>query len=396
MNRRKFIQNTGLAMAGTIFVPSFLRALPSNININNYKRLVVIQLSGGNDGLNTIVPIGQDPYFKLRPELYLKENEYIKINNEFAINKNLEPLRPNLDNGEWAIISDVGYPNPNRSHSRSMDIWQSASNSNEYLSTGWLGRYFDNSFSSSSQVLEIDGSLSLANMGINNKAISFTKPLDLHKALHMGWIDNIANQSRTMLAEDNLGYLYQMLGNVHETSTYLKEKYDVRKEITDFTKGKLSAKLKVIAELMSARIDTKVFYTSMGGFDTHVNQKNTQSQLLKDYSTGVSEFIAALKKENLFDDTLILTFSEFGRRVKQNASRGTDHGTANPVFLMGGKLKKSGLINGPSNLSNLAKNDLIYREDFRSIYSEIIDKWLDSDSSKIITQAGLNKNLGIL
>ncbi len=367
------------------FCPSFIRALPLNKIAAGYKRLIIVQLSGGNDGLNTIIPIGQDPYFKLRPQLALQKAELTSITSELSINAALNPLASLFDKNQWAIISDVGYPNPNRSHFRSMDIWQSASKENEYLNTGWIGRYFDQHNESKSKVLEIDAKLSLANTGAKQKAISFTNPNTLHKAVHMGWVEESAKNSSKILTEDNLGYLYQTLGNLYETSDYLKSLHSLNSLGLDFGKSPLGHNLKVIAELMSAGADTKVFYTSMGGFDTHVNQKTGHAKLLNEYATSMSAFINALKKENLFNDTLIMTFSEFGRRVKQNASKGTDHGTANSVFIMSGKLKKSGLINGPSNLLKLDNNDLIYRVDFRNIYAEIIEKWLEVSSDEIIS-----------
>ena len=391
MNRRSFLTQAGLTTAGTLFVPAFLRAFPTvGENELGFRKLIVIQLAGGNDGLNTIIPVRQDPYFQLRPRLALKENERISLDPEFAIHKSLDTLRDLYDAGEWAIVNGVGYPDPNRSHFRSMDIWQSASASHEFLSTGWLGRFMDQKANARGhQILEVDSSLSLANQGHRYKAISMTNPQLLHNALHHGWLGQVVDQARQEVHHDhhNLGYLYQTLVQTSESADYIREKHKGIRPVGRFPFNEFGQKLKLISELIRAGVDTSVYYTSLGGFDTHVNQKGGHARLLEKYATGVAALVGSLKAAGEFENTLIFTFSEFGRRVKQNASNGTDHGTANNVFLMSGKLKKAGLVNPLIDLSRLENDDLIHTTDFRSVYADILHGWFGADPKETLAHS---------
>jgi uncharacterized protein (DUF1501 family) len=388
MDRRSFLQKAGLTTAGTLFVPAFLRAVPAiGENERGFRKLIVIQLSGGNDGLNTIVPFRQDPYFQLRPRLALNENERIQLGEEFAIHQALQPLRKIYDAGEWAIINGVGYPDPNRSHFRSMDIWQSASDAHEFLSTGWLGRHMDGSDAprESHQILEVDASLSLANRGEDFKALSLTNPQLLHAALHHGWLGDVVQEAKHHDHEHphNLSYLYQTLVSTSDSAGYLQEKHKAIRPSRDFPLHEFGRRLKLISELIRAGVDTSVYYTSLGGFDTHVNQKGGHARLLEKYAKSVAALVENLKDSGDYENTLIFTFTEFGRRVKQNASNGTDHGTANNVHLMGGSLKKAGMINPVIDLGQLDNNDLIHTVDFRAVYAEILTKWFGSTTQAL-------------
>lgn len=398
MDRRNFLIKSGVTAAGSLFVPAFLKALPVlSEEAGGLKKLIVIQLSGGNDGLNTVIPFRQDPYFKLRPKLALNESERIRLTDDIAVNSALEPLQKYYDNGEWAIVNGVGYPDPNRSHFRSMDIWQSASDSQEFLSTGWLGRFMDQKgIQAGHEILEIDGQLSLANRGAEFKAISMTNPNMLYQATHSGWMEEVVQigQESGHHHHHNLGYLYQMLIDTRESADYLKEKYVSSEKFKDFPGNAFGNKLKMIAELINARVDTSVYYTSLGGFDTHVNQKPGHARLLKTWAEGIAALIESLKRSGEFENTLIFTFSEFGRRVSQNASNGTDHGTANNVHLMSGALKRAGSVNGLSDLSKLDQEDLIYQLDFRAVYSEILRGWFGVDD-KLVLGRNFGADLGL-
>ena len=401
MNRRDFLRNASIATAGTMFIPSFLQAYSNELTFlsdpnSPYKRLVVIQLSGGNDGLNTIVPYKNNLYYEYRPSIALPENKIIRLTDELGINNLMPEMADLYNSGNLAIINNVGYPNPNRSHFRSMDIWHSASNSNEYLTSGWLGRFMDNQCTSAHQIMELDNTLSMANKGHKRSGIALKTPQNFHRALNHQFYNEISNLDKEMLDEDNLGYLYKTLIDTKQSSSYIKEKYDIQQRASNYPKSNLGNQLATVAACMKSGIDTKVYYTSLGGFDTHVNQIAKQSGLLKTYSQAVTALVKDLKSAGLFKDTLIVTFSEFGRRVKQNASQGTDHGQANNLFIIGEGLQKQGFVNEDPNLVELSKGDLKYSVDFRNVYMEILENWFKINPKEIITSKFERKSLNII
>jgi uncharacterized protein (DUF1501 family) len=390
MERRKFLKNSALA-SSLFFVPNFLKALEDvELDALGYNKLVVIQLSGGNDGLNTIVPYRNDLYYKARPEIAVSKNEIIKLNDDLGFHKKLLPLKKLYDRGDLSIINNVGYPNPSRSHFRSTDIWQSASNSNEYTQTGWLGRYLDAYGKKAHQAIEIDDSLSLVLKGEFKNGIAARNASSLYKSLHESNFNRIlAYQNSNHLNEHNLGYLYKTMIDAKSSANYLFEKTKTYNSKQTYpSKNPLAGQLKTIAQFINSGLDTKVYYASLGGFDTHAGQINRQEHLLDLYANGVSAFVSDLKRNNSFKNTLILTFSEFGRRVKQNAGYGTDHGAANNVFVIGENLKQQGLYNDLASLSDLdANGDLKYEIDFRAIYATILKKWLKVNDKKILNKS---------
>ncbi|MEL6844167.1 MAG: DUF1501 domain-containing protein, partial [Bacteroidota bacterium] len=352
----------------------------------NGKKLVIIQLSGGNDGLNTIVPHQNDLYYSLRPSLHLKEKELIKMNDELGFNAALESLRSLYDDGLMSIVNSVGYPNPDRSHFRSMDIWHTASDSSEYLSTGWLGRYLDNQCSGCEKphhAIELDNSLSLALKGNQRNGFAMTRPDQLKRTTQNRFLKAVAD---THEAGQNaqVDFLYKTMTDTQSSANYLYEQSRVHRSGGSYPAGEFGRDLKQVAELLTADTDTQIYYVSLTGFDTHANQKGRHARLLKNYAEGVKAFVADLRQNKLLDDTLIMTFSEFGRRVKQNASQGTDHGTANNLFLFGGSLKQQGFVNKAPQLTQLDKGDLRFEVDFRSIYTNLLEDWLEVDATKIL------------
>lgn len=386
INRKTFIQTSSLAAASFLF-PNFLKALtlPDAIAMNG-KTLIILQLSGGNDGLNTIIPVKNDIYYKVRNQISIKENDAFRLTDEAGINPNLKFFKELYDNGELAVMNNVGYPDPNKSHFRSMDIWQSASASNQFINTGWLGRYLDeacHNCQKPTQAIEIDDLLSLAMKGDNNKAIAFRDPKKLY--------DNSQETLYKKLAADNhdhehhlASYLYNTLGNAISNSGYIFEESKAKPTDKTYPNTQIGKDFKTIASLIKSDINTQVYYLSTGSFDTHTNQNSRQNQLFKNISDAVEIFTKDMKENGKFQDVMIMTFSEFGRRVAQNASNGTDHGTANQMFFISGSLKKKGLLNPLPDLENLSYGDLIYTEDFRKIYATILKKWLHSDDQKIL------------
>ncbi len=385
MKRRDFIKNTTLA-SSAIFVPNFLQALnlTNNPTIGE-KKVVIIQLSGGNDGLNTIIPYQNDLYYKYRKNIALKNNIH-KITDSLGLHENLTGIRDLYDKGELSIINNVGYPNPIRSHFRAMDIWQSASDANQYYQTGWIGRVLDYQKAAAHAAIEVDDSLSLALKGEIQNGIAAKNPKLLYKMTSDPFFKTLLNQHKDKhLSEHNMGYLYKTMLEATSSAKYIYETSKTFQSKKEYGQNILGKQLKTVSEFINSGLNSQVYYVSLGGFDTHANQNNTQKRLLSIYDNEVSTFVKDLKENNTFKDTIIVTFSEFGRRVKQNAANGTDHGTANNVFLIGQNLKKSGFYNEAPNLSSLDYNgDLQFSIDFRSIYANIIEEWLYLPSDIIL------------
>ena len=359
MQRRNFLKSTGVASTA-LMLPNFLQSIPGMQyeKSRSGKKLVIIQLSGGNDGLNTIIPFEDDIYYKFRPSLAIQKSDVIQVGHHLGLHPALAPLQSLYDDGLLSIINNVGYPNPDRSHFRSMDIWQTASASDEYLSTGWIGRYLDNHCEGlpAHTALEVDDGLSLAMKGTLRSGFAASRARNLKRAADNKFLKAIVHDDHE---EENVAYLYKTLIDTQSSADYLFEQSKVHKSRVSYPTTKLGNDLKQIAELITADTDTRIYYASMSGFDTHANQKNTQQRLLGQYASSVAAFVKDLQSNHLLDDVMILSFSEFGRRVKQNASNGTDHGTANNIFMIGGKLKTPGFFNQGPNLLNLDNDDLI-------------------------------------
>lgn len=386
--RREFLKKSALATAGTMLLPGFLKSLEANPMMlpEGQKILVVIQLSGGNDGLNTIVPYNNDLYYTLRPQLALSKASVLRASDELGFHPALAKLNELYDKGYLAVINNVGYPNPDRSHFRSMDIWHTASDSDQYLNTGWIGRYLDASCTNCNiahQAVEIDDMLSLALKGENIKGMAIKNPRKLYQILHNNYFQKIV-KNPVDATEPSLNYLYKTLAEATSSADYIYDKSNVYKTNTLYPDYAFAGQLKTVAELINSGLSTKVYYVSLSGFDTHVRQQPEHERLLKIYAESVSAFVSDLEKNNRFQDVLVMTFSEFGRRVSQNASGGTDHGTANNLFVIGKSLKQKGFISGTPDLSRLDQGDLIHEVDFRSVYATVLNKWLDTSSNSVL------------
>lgn len=387
--RREFIKKSAFATAGSMMIPNFLKAYETQqmgFVQNTDKTLVIIQLSGGNDGLNTVVPYRNDLYYKARPSIGIKQDKVLKLNDEIGLNPSMGALRELYDNGLVSIINNVGYPNPDRSHFRSMDIWHTASDSDEYLTTGWIGRYLDSSCQincSPYKALEIDDTLSLALKGDKIKALSTKDPVKLYKQVNNNFVERLS-QTKPVSEHENVSYLYKTLAETASSAEVLHSKSKIYRSTGQYPQGELGQNLKTIAELIISGMPTNVYYVSISGFDTHFNQVNQQNRLLENYAESVKVFTEELKRNNKLNDVVVMTFSEFGRRVKQNASGGTDHGTANNVFLIGGNLKRPAVLNEAPDLKNLDDGDLKFSVDFREIYASLLRNWLNVNDVAIL------------
>jgi uncharacterized protein (DUF1501 family) len=389
MKRRNFLRQSTLA-SSLLFVPNFVKAFEQVAKASlGYKKLVIVQLSGGNDGLNTIVPFTNDIYYKNRPGISIPKKDLIKVTDDLGFNKSLAPLKNLYDQGYLSIINNVGYPNPNRSHFRSTDIWQTASSANEYLDTGWVGRYIDRYGKMPYSGIEIDDSLSLIMKGETMNGIATKNPRILFNNTQTPYFKKVlSHQSDQHLSEHNLGYLYKTMIEAKSSAKYIYETSKTYKSKQEYPNNPFGKQLKTTAEFINSNIKSKVYYVSMGGFDTHANQVDRQKRLLSTYSESMEVFVNELKQNDTFKDTLILTFSEFGRRVQQNAVGGTDHGAANNVFIISENLKSKGFYNELPNLANLdANGDIIHTVDFRSVYATILDKWLQVDDAVILNKS---------
>ncbi len=390
MKRRNFLKNTAFTSAGTLLIPQFLKAYeqkhldPKPIN---EKILVIIQLSGGNDGLNTIVPYRNDIYYRERPSIAIRQENILRLNDEIGLNPALEKLKELYDNGLVSIVNNVGYPNPDRSHFRSMDIWQTGSGSEDHLSTGWIGRYLDAQCAGKSclphQALEIDDTLSLAMKGQQVNGLSLQNPEKLYAQTQNAFVKSLVN-TPPVDKHENVAYLYKTLAETVSSAEYVHSKAKVNKSRMLYPTTELGRSLNTIAELITAGVSTNVYYVSLSGFDTHIRQNDQHDRLLRQYAEAVSVFVSDLKSNSRLDDVMVLTFSEFGRRVRQNASNGTDHGTANNIFLIGGPKRTQPILNEAPDLSDLDNGDLKYKVDFREVYATLLEDWLHTDSKSIL------------
>lgn len=399
MKRRDFLTKTALA-SGAFMIPAFLKPFESFAmdQISGFKNLVIIQLSGGNDGLNTVIPYTNDIYYQKRKTISIPQANVVTLNDTLGLNPNLSALKEIYDQGLMSIINSVGYPNPDRSHFRSMDIWQTASDANQFLTTGWIGRYLDSNCQTCKTpytAIEVDDTLSLAMKGDTMKGIAVQNPGRLYQTTREPFFKDLVQDKQhddAHLNEDNLGYLYKTMAETYSSADYIQQTSKTYKITAQYPATGLANQLKTVSQFINSGMQTRIYYVSLGGFDTHVGQQDQQGRQLKIYGDAVAAFVKDLKATGKLDDTLIMTFSEFGRRVEQNASNGTDHGTANNVFVFGGKLSKAGFYNDGPNLTDLDSGDLKYQVDFRDIYATLLDKWLDVNNTQILTKnfAGLN------
>ncbi|OQY93426.1 MAG: twin-arginine translocation pathway signal [Sphingobacteriales bacterium UTBCD1] len=389
IKRKEFLQIGSLASA-SLMLPKFLKVFermdmvpPGN------KVLVILQMSGGNDGLNTVIPVGNDLYHKARPGLGIDKSKVLLLNDEVGLHPALTGFRDLFDDGSLGILNTVGYPNPDRSHFRSMDIWQSAADSNQYLTTGWIGRYLDaqcDGCDRPTQAIEIDDILSFSMKGMREKGIALKDPKKLYGSSNESFFRDVLKGHSVATGEGQVDYLYKTMAETLSSADYIFKQSRLHPSSAEYPKTELGNNLKTIASLIFSDINTKVYYVSLGSFDTHVGQQAQQQRLFTEMNDAVAAFAKDLKSNNRFNDVMLFTFSEFGRRVQQNASGGTDHGTANCMFLVSGGLKKKGLLNDLPNLSDLDQGDLKFKVDFKDVYATMLKKWLDADDATILNR----------
>ncbi|MEO8068519.1 MAG: DUF1501 domain-containing protein [Flavobacteriales bacterium] len=384
IGRRRFLQHSALVSTAWM-LPSFLKAMVANPQ-GGQRRLVVLQMSGGNDGLNTVVPFRNDVYAANRRSLALPKDRLQLITDDIGLNPGLAGFRALHDEGLLSIVQGVGYPDPDRSHFRSLDIWHSASASNAYLGTGWLGRYLDHERMAPHAVIEVGPSLTLANKGEHLKAITLTDADRLYRSTREPFFAQLASAGAHEHA--TAAYLYKTMAETYQSAAYIKEHLKRSEPVGGYVKDDLGKQLRSVANFIKSGLETRVYYVSIAGFDTHANQLQRHERVLKTVGDNLLAFTIDLKAAGELDSTLVMVFSEFGRRVKQNASNGTDHGAAAPLFLIGTGLRKPGLFNAMPSLTDLDPNgDLKFAVDFRDIYASVLRDWIGTDHNAIVPGA---------
>jgi uncharacterized protein (DUF1501 family) len=421
--RRTFLQRSMSFLAVTPTVPTFLNNAMMSLadptrtqgpSGTDGKILVIVQLSGGNDGLNTIVPHGDDLYHRARGSLAFSPDKVLKINDYLGMHPNLAPIKSLFDDGQMAIVQGVGYPNPNRSHFRSMDIWHTAEPEKEIVTNGWLGRYFDAACSGCDPHVGVSiGETSpIAMQGERIKPLAFERPdsyryqgKDRERYEQLNRLDAAATatgpkpaapapragRSRATPAVEvptpdaQLEFLTRTAMDAQLSSDQvLKITREHNPAGVSYPNGSFGQGLRTIAAMIRGGLPTRVYYVSLGGFDTHANQAGRHDQLMKQFADGVGAFWKDLQQQENDQRVLMLSFSEFGRRVAINASGGTDHGAAAPMFLFGPAVADKGIVGRHPALNDLDSGDLKFNVDFRNIYATVLENWLDAPSKPIL------------
>lgn len=395
MTRREFIKTGSLSL--------LLVALSGPLGLLEWEKkahaatsgnvLVVLQLSGGNDGLNTVVPYTVGAYYDNRPSLALQPGEVLALDNQFGLHPSLIGLKSLWDQNKLAIINGVGYANPDRSHFRSQDIWQSAVPDRIDMSTGWLGRYHD--------LLPDSERHPLSGMSIGSSSkIYYSKRTDVPQLQDVATYQlllraNVQSEmDRRRIAFENM-YLptgtiepgalttVRMKGNTAVQSSKVIQS-NVPSTVTGYPNSHIGKQLSLIAALIGSGTGTRTFFTETGNFDDHTYEKGNHAKVLTDVDSSLTAFWNDLTQRGIADRVTVLIYSEFGRRPKENASSGTDHGTAAPVLILGNSVQ-GGLYGQMPSLTTLdIYGDLKYTVDFRSVYATLLDRWLGMPSFDVL------------
>jgi uncharacterized protein (DUF1501 family) len=390
-----FIQRSAMGMLNPL--AALLSSVPG---VPEDHVLVVVQLGGGNDGLNTVVPFGDRAYYNARPNIALLEPG--KTGNQPAalavdstrgigLHPNFAGFKALMDDGVASIVQGVGYPNPNRSHFTSMDIWHTADTNAK--GNGWIGRYFDctcNGTPVPEGSVAVGRNAPLAMQGDIQKPVSFESAElfrwigeDLHPSMKQPYEKiNRSGQLDDVNPDSQLGFLMRTALDAQVSSDRIRAAV-AKTPLVRYPGGELSRQLQIVGAMIRDAMNTRVYYTSLGGFDTHAGQPNSHANLLRQLGDSLNAFYKDLKAQGNNTRVLTMVFSEFGRRVAQNASNGTDHGTAAPMYFVGDMIRPGILGNHPS-LTDLDEGDLKYNVDFRSVYTAVLEDWLKAPAERIL------------
>lgn len=387
MNRRNFLSLTGTFTGGSLLLPDFLFSFSAQESLVIGEQCVLfIQLNGGNDGLNTFIPYLDPLYYEMRPKIALSKDDVIARNREMAFHPALKGFAQIQQNGDLAVIQNVGYPEPNRSHFRSQEIWQTASDSKEYINEGWLGRYLDLQCTTHTPTagINIDSIDNLSLKGEVPNAITIKDPERFK-------VKNNTIEPNVLSENPVLDFVRKIAHSAVEGSEQIQKALTNTTQENTYPKTGLGKNLAWIGRLIKGNLNSKVYYTSLNGFDTHDNQLGIHRNKLSELNDALFSFYTDMKNAKLLQNVTIVVFSEFGRRVKDNGN-GTDHGTAAPMFIIGGSNKGKVIGNNP-NLSDLVQGDLKHQIDFRSVYATLLQDKLNFAPSSIGIKNPLIKDL---
>ena len=374
------------------------------------KILVLVEFGGGNDGLNTVVPHMDPAYQKLRPKIGIRKQDVVQIDANLGLHPRLKPLMELYDKGHLGVVTGVGYPNPNYSHFESMDIWQLADPTHQFKErVGWVARYFNEDGHLKTNPLTghtLSGNIHLAFSSEDIAASVYTQGLEdpfarnnkNDKEYQSRLAARRAIYSQGTVANSHLDFI-RKVGQHAYTNTA-----EIRNALTSYDKkankaaqypqyNELARSLESVAKLIVGGLSTRVYYVSIGGFDTHADQPGQHANLLGGIANSIVAFFKDLESQGRDKDVVLMSFSEFGRRAEENDSSGTDHGTASVMFVVGGSIK-GGVHGQYPSLTDLKDGDLKYTTDFRRVYANVLDKWLASDSEKVL--GGRFEHLGLV
>lgn len=404
--RRQFLRSSLLGVSTLWTMPAFIEKTMANLQEANEANsatqavtgrdnpiLVIVQLGGGNDGINTVIPYGESNYHRSRPAIRIGENEVRKLDDQLGLHPSLGFLEESFNEGEMAIINGVGYPNPNRSHFRSTDIWSIGSNSSQPSEKGWIGRFFDNECpgADAMRAVTMTGEEPLMLQGVGRHATSIS---DL-SSFGFNGLDGrriedplfraLQQPGNRLNANDNRDFVQRVALDTLVTSEQMGALVS-RGGAAGYPSSGLAQQLSRVGNMIQAGATTRIYYVSHGGFDTHSNQAGRHAQLLQQLDQAVSAFVAHMKRIDEFNRVTLMTFSEFGRQLRQNGTDGTDHGAAAPMFLIGGGVRPGFHSEYPSLASKdlYANGDLRHSIDFRQVYASIIEQWLKANSRRTL------------
>jgi uncharacterized protein (DUF1501 family) len=383
--RRSFLIGGLKVTAALPLWPGLARGLGSAC-AEGERALVIVQLTGGNDGLNTLVPHRQDAYFRARPAIGLPRGELHRLDDDHGLHPSMAKLAALFTEGRAAAVHGVGYPEPDRSHFRSMEIWQTASDADEYKSSGWVGRYFDNECEGRPQALAgvyLGNDLPQAFHGDKGMGVAFQSPENFGYVSGVKGNDmrSFKEMNRSGVASGNaaLDFLRHVTDNAIATSDHLHKIAREQINTVQYPNDAFAQSLASIARMIGGGLGTRIYYTAISGFDTHANQVGPHNNLMNRYQSAVGAFQRDLTRMGESRRVVTMTFSEFGRRVAENANVGTDHGTAAPMFLMGDPVK-AGLHGKRPSLTDLDRGgDMKFTTDFRSVYGSVLRQWFGAD-----------------
>ncbi|MBS0307439.1 MAG: DUF1501 domain-containing protein [Proteobacteria bacterium] len=378
MQRREFLTFSG-GLGAAMLMPPLALAQAST----GYRNLLIlVELKGGNDGLNTVVPYSQQAYYALRPRIAIKRDEALQLDQNTGLHPALQPLLPLWQAGELAIVQGVGYPQPNLSHFRSIEIWDTASKSDQYLHDGWLSRAFQQrpapaQFSADGVII---GSQELGPLQGGARAVALA---------NTGQFINNARLATPALFSRNatLEHVLKVESDIVNAAEGLKDAKGQEFK-TEFPKSAFGEVVKTAAQVVAngERTGKRVaaLRLTLGSFDTHQNQPGTQANLLGQLAHGMVALKSSLQELGRWDSSLVMSYAEFGRRPKENMSSGTDHGTVAPHFVLGGRVK-GGLLGAMPDLARLdGSGNLAYAVDFRSMYATALSKWWGVDAAAVL------------